>query len=157
HPNFDWLLYLPWGSPSIGPIHYPELPVGSAPDPEWDRRKGVAFDIIRWRVRVLLAERMTASGHLRPSAAWSATGRRAPAAAAPHDFSPTGKFEAHGCGQIAAVSFAMVVGSHEQPQPEDALNDQDHQTDDHDLHRRGGSNGWITLPLDLREDVHRQA
>src|SRR5215472_13411794 len=51
----------------------------------------------------------------------------------------------------------MVVGSHEQPQPEDALIEQDQQTDNHDLHRRGGSNGWITLPLDLREDVHRQA
>src|SRR5499427_9774002 len=81
----------------------------------------------------------------------------APTAAAPHDFSPTGKFDARGCGQMAAVSFAVVLGSYEQPQPEDALNDQDHQTDNHDLHRRGGSNGWITLPLDLREDVHRQA
>ena len=76
---------------------------------------------------------------------------------APYDFSPTGKFDALGSGQLAAVSFAVVVGSHEQPQPEDALNDQDHQTDNHDLHRRSGSNGWITLPLDLREDVHRQA
>src|SRR5215472_13334226 len=52
-------------------------------------------------------------------------GRDAPTAAAPDDFSPTGKFDARGCGQMAAVSFAVVLGSHEQPRPEDALNDQD--------------------------------